>query len=116
MWSSTPLFPVDKRGEKPDHDLGWACALVLESLISVVVNPVIRKSRLLVTPTLKDQATEITKTWKANLEKRGDSENVKTPDVHTFLQNKDLDLYRKLVIASAWRKQNASNHICVFPS
>ncbi|MQL41641.1 hypothetical protein EI012_27435, partial [Escherichia coli] len=45
---------------------------------------------------------------------RGGIENVKTPDVHTFLQHlvsfgivqsEDLDLYKKLVIASAWRKQ-----------
>ncbi|KAL9317440.1 hypothetical protein ACSQ67_013957 [Phaseolus vulgaris] len=108
------VFPVDKRGEKPGHDLGWACVLVLESLIPVVVDPVIGKSRLLVTPTVKEQATEIAETWKTILEERGGVENVKTPDVHTFLQhvvtfgivkNEDLDLYRKLVIASAWRKQ-----------
>ncbi|RDY13860.1 FRIGIDA-like protein 4a, partial [Mucuna pruriens] len=108
------VFPVDKRGEKAGHDLGWACVLVLESLIPVVVDPVIGKSRLLVTPTVKEQATEIAETWKTSLEERGGVENVKTPDVHTFLQhvvtfgivNKDdLDLYRKLVIASAWRKQ-----------
>jgi len=108
------VFPVDKRGEKAGHDLGWACVLVLESLIPVVVDPVIGKSRLLVTPTVKEQATEIAETWKASLEERGGVENVKTPDVHTFLQhvvtfgivkNEDLDLYRKLVIASAWRKQ-----------
>ncbi|KAK7280121.1 hypothetical protein RJT34_25183 [Clitoria ternatea] len=108
------VFPVDKRGDKAANDLGWACVLVLESLIPVVVDPVIGKSRLLVTPTVKEQANEIAETWKASLEERGGVENVKTPDVHTFLQHvvtfgivkkEDLDLYRKLVIASAWRKQ-----------
>ncbi|MDG2845088.1 hypothetical protein P7M70_24325, partial [Vibrio parahaemolyticus] len=34
------VFPVDKRGDKAGHDLGWACVLVLESLIPVVVDPV----------------------------------------------------------------------------
>ena len=108
------VFPVDKRGDKAGHDLGWACVLVLESLIPVVVDPVIGKSRLLVTPTVKEHATEIAETWKSSLEDRGGVENLKTPDVHTFLQhvvtfgivkNDDSDLYRKLVIASAWRKQ-----------
>lgn len=112
------VFPVDKRGEKTEknnnNDLGWACVLVLESLIPVTVDPVIGKSRLLVTPTVKERAKEIAETWKASLEERGGIENVKTPDVHTFLQHlvtfgivkkEDLDLYRKLVIGSAWRKQ-----------
>lgn len=109
------VFPVDKRGEKiGSGDLGWACVLVLESLIPVVVDPVIGKSRLMVTPVVKERAKEIAETWKASLEERGGIENVKTPDVHTFLQHlvtfgivkkEDLDLYRKLVIGSAWRKQ-----------
>lgn len=108
------VFPVDKRAEKGGNDLGWACVLVLESLIPVVVDPVIGKSRLLVTPPMKEKANEIAETWKASLEERGGIENVKTPDVHTFLQHlvtfgivkdEDLDLYKKLVIASAWRKQ-----------
>ncbi|KAI9115152.1 hypothetical protein K1719_014165 [Acacia pycnantha] len=112
------VFPMDKRGDKTEknsnNDLGWACVLVLESLIPVTVDPVIGKSRLLVTPTVKERAKEIAETWKASLEERGGIENVKTPDVHTFLQHlvtfgivkkEDLDLYRKLVISSAWRKQ-----------
>ncbi|KAK0607558.1 hypothetical protein LWI29_016661 [Acer saccharum] len=108
------VFPVDKRREKNNNDLGWACVLVLESLIPVVVDPVIGKSRLLVTPTVKEKAKEIAETWKASLEERGGIENVKTPDVHTFLQHlvtfgivkeEDVDLYRKLVVSSAWRKQ-----------
>lgn len=108
------VFPVDKRREKSNNDLGWACVLVLESLIPVVVDPVIGKSRLLVTPTVKEKAKEIAETWKASLEERGGIENVKTPDVHTFLQHlvtfgivkeEDVDLYRKLVVGSAWRKQ-----------
>ncbi|KAH7522315.1 hypothetical protein FEM48_Zijuj07G0125500 [Ziziphus jujuba var. spinosa] len=110
------VFPVDKRAEKSDkgNDLGWACVLVLESLIPVVVDPVIGKSRLLVTPSVKERAKDIADTWKASLEERGGIENVKTPDVHTFLQHlvtfgivkkEDVDLYRKLVVGSAWRKQ-----------
>ncbi|KAL5541564.1 hypothetical protein UlMin_009274 [Ulmus minor] len=110
------VFPVDKRAEKSDrgNDLGWACVLMLESLIPVVVDPVIGKSRLLVTPTVKERAKKIAETWKASLEERGGIENVKTPDVHTFLQHlvtfgivkkEDVSLYRKLVVGSAWRKQ-----------
>ncbi|XP_062108342.1 FRIGIDA-like protein 4a [Humulus lupulus] len=110
------VFPVDKRVDKSDrgNDLGWACVLMLESLIPVVVDPVIGKSRLLVTPSVKTRANKIAETWKASLEERGGIENVKTPDVHTFLQHlvtfgivkkEDVDLYRKLVVGSAWRKQ-----------
>lgn len=110
------VFPVDRRGDKSEkgNDLGWACVLLLESLIPVVIDPVIGKERLLVTPTVKKQAKDIAETWKESLEERGGIENVKTPDVHTFLQhlvtfgivkNEDFNLYRKLVIASAWRKQ-----------
>ncbi|KAL6185779.1 hypothetical protein ACLB2K_041905 [Fragaria x ananassa] len=110
------VFPVDKRSEKSDrgNDLGWACVLVLESLIPVVVDPKIGKSRLLVTPSVKKRAKEIAESWKKSLEERGGIENVKTPDVHTFLQHlvtfgivkeEDVDLYRKLVVSSAWRKQ-----------
>jgi len=110
------VFPVDKRVDKSErgNDLGWACVLVLESLIPVVVDPMIGKSRLLVTRSVKERAKEIAETWKASLEERGGIENVKTPDVHTFLQHlvtfgivkeEDMALYRKLVVGSAWRKQ-----------
>uniref|UniRef100_A0A2P2LW17 FRIGIDA-like protein n=1 Tax=Rhizophora mucronata TaxID=61149 RepID=A0A2P2LW17_RHIMU len=110
------VFPVDKRGERTEkgNDLGWACVLILESLIPVMVDPVIGKSRLLVTPSVKERAKEIAETWKKSLEERGGIENVKTPDVHTFLQHlvtfgivkrEDVELYRKLVVGSAWRKQ-----------
>lgn len=109
------VFPVDKRVDKSErsNDLGWACVLVLESLIPVVVDPVIGKSRLLVTRSVKERAKKIAETWKASLDQRGGIENVKTPDVHTFLQHlvtfgivrkDDVDLYRKLVVGSAWRK------------
>ncbi|CAN8258457.1 unnamed protein product [Cochlearia groenlandica] len=111
------VFPVDKRscGEKVSNDFGWACVVILESLTPAIVDPVIGKSRLLVTPTVKEKAKEIAETWKKSLEERGGKvESVKTPDVHTFLQHlvtfgivrrDDLGLYRKLVVGSAWRKQ-----------
>uniref|UniRef100_A0A2P2LVZ1 FRIGIDA-like protein n=1 Tax=Rhizophora mucronata TaxID=61149 RepID=A0A2P2LVZ1_RHIMU len=110
------VFPVDKRAERSEkgNDLGWACVLILDSLIPVTVDPVIGKSRLLVTPCVKKRAKEIAEIWKRSLEERGGIENVKTPDVHTFLQHlvtfgivkkEDVELYRKLVVGSAWRKQ-----------
>lgn len=108
------VFPVDKRGSERGNDLGWACVLMLESLIPVMVDPVIGNSRLLVTPKMRERANKIAETWKASLEERGGIENVKTPDVHTFLQHlvtfgivkkEDLQMYRKLVVGSAWRKQ-----------
>ncbi|KAK8684836.1 hypothetical protein V6N13_040852 [Hibiscus sabdariffa] len=114
MEAISEVFPVDKRGNEGGSDLAWACVLILESLIPVVVDPVIGKSRMLVTPSMKEQAKEIAETWKKSLEERGGIENVKTPDVHTFLQHlvtfgivkkEDLEFYRKLVVASAWRKQ-----------
>ncbi|RID62967.1 hypothetical protein BRARA_E02002, partial [Brassica rapa] len=96
------VFPVDKRGsgERMMNDFPWACVVILESLGPVIVDPVIRKSRLIVTPSVKEKAEEV--------------EDVKTPDVHTFLQHlvtfgifrsEDLGLYMKLVVGSAWRKQ-----------
>ncbi|KMS97769.1 hypothetical protein BVRB_5g124020 [Beta vulgaris subsp. vulgaris] len=110
------VFPVDKRADKSDrvNDLGWACVLLLESLIPVVVDPVVGKDRLIVTPSVKEKAEGIAETWKRSLEERGGIENVKTPDVHTFLQHlvtfgivkkEDVGLYRRLVVGSAWRKQ-----------
>ncbi|XP_050372478.1 FRIGIDA-like protein 4a [Argentina anserina] len=117
MEAISEVFPVDRRTpEKSDkgNDLGWACVLVLESLIPVVVDPKIGRSRLLVAPSVKRRAREIAETWKKSLEERGGIANVKTPDVHTFLQHlvtfgivkeEDVDLYRKLVVSSAWRKQ-----------
>lgn len=107
------VFPVASSASN-GYDLGWACVLLLESLIPVMVDPVLGQERLLVTPTIKGKAEEIAETWKRSLEERGGIENVKTPDVHTFLQHlvtfgivkkEDVDLYRKLVVASAWRKQ-----------
>ncbi|KAK6146068.1 hypothetical protein DH2020_019937 [Rehmannia glutinosa] len=108
------VFPVASNCASYSYDLGWACVLLLESLIPVMVDPVLGKERLLVTPSIKGKAEEIAETWKKSLEERGGIENVKTPDVHTFLQHlvtfgivkkEDVDLYRKLVVASAWRKQ-----------
>ena len=88
--------------------------LTLESLIPVVVDPVIGKSRLMVTPSVKERAKKIAETWKRSLEERGGIENVKTPYVDTFLHHlvtfgivkkEDVNLYRKLLVGSAWRKQ-----------
>ncbi|KAG6393130.1 hypothetical protein SASPL_147363 [Salvia splendens] len=109
------VFPVASSASNSNsYDLGWACVLLLESLIPVMVDPVLGKERMLVTPSIKGKAEEIAEVWKKSLEERGGIENVKTPDVHTFLQHlvtfgvvkeADVDLYRKLVVASAWRKQ-----------
>ncbi|CAN4092952.1 unnamed protein product [Withania somnifera] len=110
------VFPEDKREGKGErnNDLGWACVLMLESLIPVMMDPVLGNERKLVTPSVKDKANEIAEIWKKSLDERGGIENVKTPDVHTFLQHlvtfgvvkdEDFDLYRKLVVGSAWRKQ-----------
>lgn len=110
------VFPVDKREDKSErlNDLGWTCVLLLESLIPVVADPVLGKSRLLVTPTVKSLAIDVAEAWKESLDQRGGIENVKTPDVHTFLQHlvsfgivkvEDFGLYRKLIVGSAWRKQ-----------
>ncbi|KAG9158365.1 hypothetical protein Leryth_013116 [Lithospermum erythrorhizon] len=110
------VFPVDNRGgvNERGSDLGWACVLLLESLVPVITDPVLGKERLLITPKMKERAKEIAETWKKSFEERGGIENVKTPDVHTFLQHLvtfgiveegDVELYRKLVVGSAWRKQ-----------
>ncbi|KAK3042149.1 hypothetical protein RJ639_001269 [Escallonia herrerae] len=116
LQAMSEVFPVDKREDKSErvNDLGWACVLLLESLIPAVVDPVLGNARLMVTPRVRESARRIAETWKASLDRRGGIENVKTPDVHTFLQHlvtfgivrkEDLNLYRKLVVASAWRKQ-----------
>lgn len=110
------VFPVDKREDKSErlNDLGWACVLLLECLIPVVIDPLIGKARLLVTPGVRSKAMEVAEDWKLSLDKRGGVENVNTPDVHTFLQHlvtfgivkeEDFDLYRRLIVGSAWRKQ-----------
>ncbi|KAL7164044.1 hypothetical protein ACSBR2_040033 [Camellia fascicularis] len=41
------MFPVDKRLEKSErvNDLGWACVMILESLILVVIDLILRNSR-----------------------------------------------------------------------
>ncbi|XP_031097977.1 FRIGIDA-like protein 4a [Ipomoea triloba] len=115
MEAISEVFPVDKRELKSErsNDLGWACVLLLESLIPVMMDPVLGSERMLVTPAVRERANEIAETWKKSLDERGGIENVKTPDVHTFLQHlvtfgvvkeADVDLYRKLVVGSAWRK------------
>ncbi|KAI3452726.1 hypothetical protein Pfo_009390 [Paulownia fortunei] len=108
------VFSLASNSTSNSYDLGWACVLLLESLIPIMVDPVLGKERMLVTPSIKGKAEEIAEMWKKSLEERGGIENIKTPDVHTFLQHlvtfgivkeEDVDLYRKLVVASAWRKQ-----------
>ncbi|XP_058105945.1 FRIGIDA-like protein 4a [Magnolia sinica] len=110
------VFPVDKRAGKSEraNEVGWACVLILESLVPVLADPVLGSSRPLVTPSVKERAKEIAGTWKVGLDQRGGVESAKAPEVHTFLQHvvtfgvvakEDEELYRKLVVAFAWRKQ-----------
>lgn len=110
------VFPVDKRVGKSERasEVGWACVLILESLVPVLADPVLGEERLLVTPTVKKKAKEIAGVWKEGFDQRGGVESVKSPDVHTFLQHlvtfgivskEDAELYRKLVVGFAWRKQ-----------
>ena len=58
---------MDKRVEKSEkgNNLGWTCVLVLESLIPVVVDPVIRKSRLLVNERESESESESESYWRA---------------------------------------------------
>ncbi|XXG42679.1 hypothetical protein AAC387_Pa01g2899 [Persea americana] len=110
------VFPVDKRVGKSERasEVGWACVLILEALFPVLADPVLGESRLLVTPSVKEKAQEIAGVWKEGFDQRGGVESVKSPDVHTFLQHlvtfgivskEDAELYRKLVVGFAWRKQ-----------
>ncbi|KAI7980119.1 FRIGIDA-like protein 4b [Camellia lanceoleosa] len=41
------MFPVDNRSEKSErvNDLGWACVLILESLIPMVIDLILRNLR-----------------------------------------------------------------------
>ncbi|XP_076952528.1 FRIGIDA-like protein 4a [Bidens hawaiensis] len=107
------VFPVDKR-EDCGVELGWACVLMLESLVPVMEDPVMGRERVFVTPSVKKKAREIGEVWKESLERRGGIENVKGMEVHLFLQHLvtfgivedgDFDLCKKLVVGSAWRKQ-----------
>ncbi|KAG5560158.1 hypothetical protein RHGRI_003443 [Rhododendron griersonianum] len=95
------------------RNLSPVSAKMLRSWL-MLLYPFLGNSRLLVTPSMKERAKEIAETWKKSLDQRGGIENVKTPDVHTFLQHlitfgivkkEDIDLYRKLVVGSAWRRQ-----------
>ncbi|KAL3522669.1 hypothetical protein ACH5RR_015503 [Cinchona calisaya] len=82
-------------------------------LIPVLVDLVLGKKRMLVTSSIKLKAEEIVEIWKKSSKERDGTKNVKTLDVYTSLQHlvtfaivkeKDLELYRKLVVASSWRK------------
>ncbi|KAI3805658.1 hypothetical protein L1987_28229 [Smallanthus sonchifolius] len=80
------VFPVDKR-KVCMNDLSWACVLILKSLVLVMVDPIVGKSRVLVTPSVKKTAKEIVEQWKKSLEHRDDIETVKPPDVHTSFRH-----------------------------
>ncbi|CAL9124425.1 unnamed protein product [Musa acuminata var. zebrina] len=108
------VFPVDKRPVKSPNDLGWACVLILESLVPVLADPELGSARPLVTRSIRERAREMATGWKEGLEQHGGIESVKPPDAHTFLQHvvtfgviekDDKNLYRRLVVSFAWRRQ-----------
>ncbi|XP_065036038.1 FRIGIDA-like protein 4a [Musa acuminata AAA Group] len=108
------VFPVDKRPVKSPNDLGWACVLVLESLVPVLADPELGTVRPLATRNIRERAREMAKEWKMSLEQHGGIESVKPPDAHTFLQHlvtfgivgkDDEELYQRLVVNFAWRRQ-----------
>ncbi|XP_073005253.1 FRIGIDA-like protein 4a [Typha latifolia] len=108
------VFPVDKRAVKSPSELGWACVLILESLVPVLADPELGTARLLVTRSVKDRAKEMAEAWKEGLEQRGGLEGAKPPDAHTFLQHvvtfripakEDRDLYQKIIVNFSWRRQ-----------
>ncbi|KAI3726018.1 hypothetical protein L1987_65815 [Smallanthus sonchifolius] len=75
------VFPVDKR-KVCMNDLSWVCVLILESLVPVMVDPIVGKSMVLVTPSVK----KTTKVIAVEGEFCGGIETLKPPDVHTFFQ------------------------------
>ncbi|KAI3787189.1 hypothetical protein L1987_41466 [Smallanthus sonchifolius] len=79
------VFPVDKK-KVCMNDLSWACVLILKSLVPVMVDPIMGKSRVLVTPSVKKTTKEIVEQWKKSLEHRDGIETMKPPDVHTFFR------------------------------
>ncbi|EHA8587472.1 FRIGIDA-like protein 4a [Cocos nucifera] len=110
------VFPVDRRGAaaKSPNDLGWACVLILESLVPVLADPELGTGRLLVTRSMRERAREMADAWKEDLDQRGGIESAKPPDAHTFLQHvvtfgiaakEERDFYRRLVVSFAWRRQ-----------
>ncbi|KAJ6828242.1 FRIGIDA-like protein 4a [Iris pallida] len=108
------VFPVDKRKVKTPPDLAWACVLVLEGLVPALADPELGRERLLVTRSVKERARTMAEEWKEGMEGRGGVGSLKPADVHSFLQHLvtfgvaekgDRELYRKLVVAYAWRKQ-----------
>ncbi|KAJ6836503.1 FRIGIDA-like protein 4a [Iris pallida] len=108
------VFPVDKRKVKSPPDLTWACVLILEGLVPALEDPELGKERLLVTRSVKERARAMAREWKEGMEGRGGVGSLKPADVHSFLQHlvtfgvaekEDRELYRKLVVGYAWRKQ-----------
>jgi hypothetical protein len=105
---------VDRRAVKSPAELGWACVLILEALVSALADPEMGMKRLLVTRAVKDKAKEMADEWKQGLEGRGGVESAKPTDVHAFLQHlvtfgvgmkEDKAFYRRLVMSFAWRRQ-----------
>lgn len=108
------VFPVDKRAVKSPADLGWACVLILEYLVSALADPELGTKRLLVTRAVKKKAKEMADEWKQGFEERGGVDSAKPTDVHAFLQHlvtfgvgakEDKVFYRRLVMGFAWRRQ-----------
>ncbi|ONK74324.1 uncharacterized protein A4U43_C03F5070 [Asparagus officinalis] len=105
------VFPVDRRAVKSPADLGWACVLILEALVSALADPGLGTKRLMVTRIVKEKAKEMADEWKQGF---GGVESAKPTDVHAFLQHlatfgvgakEDKGFYRRLIMSFAWRRQ-----------
>nr|CAD1828060.1 unnamed protein product [Ananas comosus var. bracteatus] len=108
------VFPVDKREVKSPTDLGWACVLILESLVPSLADPELGAVRPLVTRDMKERAKEMAEGWKEGLDQRGGIESAKPADAHAFAQHvvtfgiaakEDRELYEKIVVSFSWRRQ-----------
>ncbi|ERM93512.1 hypothetical protein AMTRI_Chr03g148900 [Amborella trichopoda] len=108
------VFPVDRRPSDREHDQRWACILLLELLVPILADPIVGPTRPVVTPKVRDKAKGMAKEWKEKLDSNGGVDNVKSPEVHTFLQHLvtfgitsgfDSGFLRDLLVAFAWRKQ-----------
>ncbi|KAG1348251.1 FRIGIDA-like protein 4a [Cocos nucifera] len=119
MDAISKVFPIDRRAAaaaaaKSPNDFGWACVLILESVVPVLADPELGTARPLVTRSVRERARGMADAWKECLEQRGGVESAKPPDAHTFLQHvvtfgiaakEDREFYRRLVVSFAWRRQ-----------